>query len=312
MHQIKKYPIKFKEIEIIAKKGNKFFLKSFYTQDNQGNLTGQENYFIDLANAVYRSKPRIRDRARAWKFIFKYFFFAKELFNKIEQNPQKEIYVLDIGCSKGYFRKVLENNVKEGEKVIYFGVDLREDVLKEAIWGNSIDAGASGDKIDSIYIWHDATEKFPLKSNSFDFIICSQLIKYLEKDKVDYLISEIYRLLKKDGVLFLSNGLMLNTKADLSFVLNFINPNQLERIQKRKEVLWTTQELLEIFKKNRFNKVEVYGGEANLRKLMRRAEDEDRVLINKLRRILPDEIVESIFGFLYPRESGVKIFVIKK
>jgi len=303
MMKNQKLPIKPDKVNTIANKGNKTLLKSFYTQNNQANLTGQENYFSDLATGLYRTKLGIRDTARAWKFIFKHFFFAKELFSKIDRASKKKFFVLDIGCGKGYFRKVLENNIREREKVIYFGVDLRKDILKRAIFDTSIDSGAQGDKVTSIYIWHDATKEFPLKSNSFDFIISSQLIKYLEKDKVNYLISEIHRLLKKDGILLLSNGLMFNEKVDLNIAAKRKN---------RVEYYWTTKELMKIFRKNKFKKIDIYGGEATLKILMGNIKSSDRVLINKFRKIFPDEIVESIFGFFYPKLSGVKIFLAKK
>lgn len=306
MKEIKKFPIKFNRVRLITRKKNKFLLKSFYTQDRQGNLIGQEGYFVDLAAGLYRNRFERRDSARAWKFIFKHFFFAKEIFCKIGKTTGKKIFVLDIGCGKGYFRKVLENNIKENEegKIVYFGIDLRRDVLEKAMFDNSIDTGAAGDKITSVYIWHDASEEFPLRSNSFDFVVCSQVIKYLGRDKTDYLISEVHRLLKKGGVLLLSNGLMFNEKVNLKLLM--------DQKRNRKEYYWTTKELLKIFRKNKFKKIKIYGGETTIKILEEKLIGDDKRLINKFSEIFPDEIVESILGFFYPKLSGVKIFLIKK
>ena len=293
-----------KKVIVLKKSKSTFLLKSFFTQDKYCNLTGQDDYFKDLARGIYRQGSKDGDSARAWKFIFKHLFFSKEIFSKMERKSNKRVSVLDVGCGAGYIKTVLESNIRGWEEIIYCGVDLRRSILIKAMSDDRSQPGCSRGKMISAYLWHDVTRPFPLKSDSFDFVVCSQLIKYLAKSSVNTLFSEIFRLLKRNGVLLLSNGLMFNKKIDLTMA----EP----KTKNRKENYWTTDELVDILKRSKFKKISVYGGETRLKYLLKGMKKDDKILLDKFRHIFPDEIVESIFGFFYPELSGVKIFVAHK
>ncbi len=47
---------------------------------------------------------------------------------------------------------------------------------------------------------HDLTKKLPWKDNSVDYIYCSHTLEHFTKDDGRYLLSEIYRVLKKGGL----------------------------------------------------------------------------------------------------------------
>lgn len=47
---------------------------------------------------------------------------------------------------------------------------------------------------------HDLTKKLPWKDNSVDYIYCSHTLEHFMKDNGRYLLSEIYRVLKRGGL----------------------------------------------------------------------------------------------------------------
>ena len=47
---------------------------------------------------------------------------------------------------------------------------------------------------------HDLTKKLPWKDNSVDYIYCSHTLEHFTKDNGRYLLSEIYRVLKRGGL----------------------------------------------------------------------------------------------------------------
>lgn len=82
--------------------------------------------------------------------------------------------IVDLGCVDNYLKKFLK-----GRK--YIGVDItgKPDILA------------------------DVEEGLPFfKSNSIDFIICGEIIEHIVD--TDFLLSEIYRVLKKGGKLLLT------------------------------------------------------------------------------------------------------------
>ena len=90
--------------------------------------------------------------------------------------------ILDIGCGNGdkieYFRKL-----KTTKEVI--GLDIAEDILKART--NRICADA---------------QYLPFKSNTFDSVICSELLEHLPNP--ESCIKDIHRILKPRGVVFFS------------------------------------------------------------------------------------------------------------
>jgi len=112
----------------------------------------------------------------------------------ISMKNGKEIFdLVDLGCGDG---NLIYNLKSEGllTKVdSLVGVDLspkRIEVLKENIK-------------DVTGIVSDASHVSELKDNSFDIVIASQIIEHLPNDAA--LIQEIKRLLKPDGLAFISS-----------------------------------------------------------------------------------------------------------
>jgi len=105
--------------------------------------------------------------------------------------PQKKFSIVDLGCGEGYILLALKKKglLTNASKII--GIDKsksRTQRLKKK-------------KIK--VICSDASNVSPLKNNSIDYIICSQLIEHVKDDKS--LLKEINRILKKNGKLYLSS-----------------------------------------------------------------------------------------------------------
>jgi len=105
----------------------------------------------------------------------------------------KEISVIDLGCGEGQLLHSLIKHglLKDAENVI--GVDLsktRCNRFKKNV------------KIADV-ICSDVCNVPQLKSKSFDFAICTQVIEHITEEEL--LLKEINRLLKNDGLLYISS-----------------------------------------------------------------------------------------------------------
>lgn len=94
--------------------------------------------------------------------------------------------ILDTGCAEGYMSRELS---KYGFVV---GIDVCLPLLKKAI-------KASQGEI--AFVW-GLGEKLPLKDQSFDFVLCSEVIEHVLNDMI--LLTEIHRVMKKKSYLLIS------------------------------------------------------------------------------------------------------------
>jgi len=92
--------------------------------------------------------------------------------------------ILDIGCSDG---QILEPYIRIGD---CYGVDISKSSLRKA----------TSKGISTCLV--DLEKGLPFKENSFDVVICSHVLEHLVD--TDFVLSEINRVLKKDGHLLLS------------------------------------------------------------------------------------------------------------
>jgi len=112
---------------------------------------------------------------------FQEFQAGKVLENISKHYTLKGKTMLDLGCGRGGYTKIFK---KAGAKVI--SLDLEIPQVKKIF-----PAFVNGDAI-----------KLPFKDNSFDFIFSSSLIEHLPKPYL--LVKEARRVLKKNGIFFLS------------------------------------------------------------------------------------------------------------
>lgn len=98
------------------------------------------------------------------------------------------LYCLDYGCSSGIITSQLSEDFK---KIV--GVDIDQEAIAQAK-KEFHQANLSFIVIDS--------EVIPFADNSFDIVICNQVYQFVNDP--EKMITEIHRVLKKDGVCFMS------------------------------------------------------------------------------------------------------------
>jgi SAM-dependent methyltransferase len=108
-----------------------------------------------------------------------YHYLVKALTYSIEKYAKGK--VLDVGCGNKPYRSLFKDSITE-----YTGCDINQTSL------NSVDIICN-------------VLEIPLPDQSFDTVLCTQVIEHVYDHKS--LLKEIYRLLKKDGVIILSGPL---------------------------------------------------------------------------------------------------------
>ncbi|MCD6226415.1 MAG: radical SAM protein, partial [Candidatus Aenigmarchaeota archaeon] len=296
--------VKLKKDEILktVSRGSKYFIKTKYvTKDAY--TGGYHKYFKNLSLGRY--KKNVFDNyegwggPRTWKFIFKHMAIAEKILSS-----ERPVKVLDIGCSSGFMRKILESNTFKKENIYYYGIDAREKKLLSAISNvDDIESAASGNNITSVYINHDVRHGLPFKDKTFDFVISFEMTKYLKKNNVKNLFGEISRVLKPHGKFIYSTAGICDNKKMMNLVLKF---------KDKMKSFWYLDELKKTLAKHKLNVMKVYGSESNYDTIRKLLTDEDKKTFIKMDSFYPKEIVESIFGPLYPESTATKLFFITK
>ena len=96
--------------------------------------------------------------------------------------------VLDIGCWSGQLEQLLVSNAKK-----VFGLDPGKDAI-----------GIAKKKVPQGDFSIGIAEKLPYKSNSFDLVLCYEVIEHLPRGNEQIAVNEMYRVLKSGGYLILS------------------------------------------------------------------------------------------------------------
>lgn len=108
-----------------------------------------------------------------------------------ENYLNKQDHVLDLGCNSGQLSLKIAKQVKQ-----IIGLDIDENLIKIA------NSEAIEKKIQNTrFLVFDANYKLQFENNSFDKIVCSDVLEHLEAR--DVALSEIKRVLRPKGLLFL-------------------------------------------------------------------------------------------------------------
>lgn len=104
---------------------------------------------------------------------------------KIFYGFNKDLRVLDCGCGRGFYLKVLSEAFP---KFRLYGTDLNKTYLEKA--NNNINNSKVKLKIGNI-------ENLPYKNSFFDVVIASEILEHVDNDSKA--IREIFRVLKRGG-----------------------------------------------------------------------------------------------------------------
>jgi len=109
----------------------------------------------------------------------------------VKDSNIKNKKVLDIGCGFGWFElNVLSRGVKE-----IAGIEISLEDLKTA--KNNIEDKRAIFKVGGAL-------KLPFKDNYFDMVVAWEVIEHIPKNTEDQMFKEVNRVLKKNGVFYLS------------------------------------------------------------------------------------------------------------
>ncbi|OGM75738.1 hypothetical protein A2382_00605 [Candidatus Woesebacteria bacterium RIFOXYB1_FULL_38_16] len=134
--------------------------------------------YASLQPKMYETKERIRKASRMYLLL-------KDYFSKYKI-PLSELSVLDIGSSTG----IIDNHLSRYFKSVT-GIDIDKDAVVFA---------QKTFKQKNLKFKVDDAMKLSFPSNSFDIVICAQIYEHVPNAKK--LMSEIYRVLKPNGVCY--------------------------------------------------------------------------------------------------------------
>jgi SAM-dependent methyltransferase len=291
------------EITNSLSSGSKHFIKTRYANE-EAYTGGYTKYFSNLSRGKYRRNPDDKDwhweGPRTLKFILKHISVADMILS-----GKEPVKVLDIGCSSGFMRKILESNTFKKGGVHYYGLEAGEQMLLAAVFGqDDIESGAAGDNIPSVYVNHDVRQGLPFIDGAFDFVLSFEMTKYLEKAEVKRLFKEISRVLKPGGRFIYSvYGICDDEKM-------------LERVMRNKDEkfksFWLLHEIEKALRGCDLSVTKVYGSESNYEPVRKILREEDRKTFLRMDSLYPREVMESFFGFFYPESTSSKLLVITK
>lgn len=289
------------EIESIVSNGNKYFLK---TKNNSLKYYGgYDKYFENLSRGRYKedSANFIKGEGgqRTLNFNVKYISTVE----KILSHP-RPLRILDLGCSSGFLRRVLEANVFSPQAIYYYGLDIREGVLKKAVVDvNDIETGAQGDNIPSLYLNYDMRSGLPFQDDTFDFVVSFEAIKYLKKNDAEKLFKEISRVLKKEKTFIYSTAGVFENEKIRKEVLKF-----------RGEMVsfWSPTDLRKSLEENNLFLMKTYGSEMNYRALQSHFPSKNDPTLLRMEKLYPEELIAAVLGPFYPENNPTKLFFISK
>jgi ubiquinone/menaquinone biosynthesis C-methylase UbiE len=151
----------------------------------------------------------------------KFILSPKKLLKQL--NPQKKSLILEVGPGPGFFSEYVAKAIPEGKLILF---DIQESML------NIAKKRLSKKSINNVEYILSNGNKFPFPDNYFDIIFMVTVLG--EVQNKDNYIKEFYRVLKKDGIIAISE-------------------------QKGDPDLISVDELKNIFNKSNFSFTERYG-----------------------------------------------------
>ena len=119
----------------------------------------------------------------------------------------KDKKILEIGCGSGFGSNILSEYAKD-----VYAIDIDRDAIEKAKENN---------KKGNIRFYNiDVLKGLPFEQNSFESVVCFQVFEHIDPQKTKHFLSEIARILKNSGKLFLTTP---NRKIRLLFFQKPLN-----------------------------------------------------------------------------------------
>lgn len=275
---------------ILAESGNRIVARpiGLDPSNTSSGAPSWDRYFHDLATGGFvtwvEGERRIA-RSRAWHFALKNMALADLLLCQ-----GRQVRVVDIGCSAGYFRRFIEGNLpskSEMPPIHYVGLDVREEQLHEALRAGAPAKGSwNTDITPSLFIQADATDLLPLRDEHFEAAVCFEMLKYLDVESGTSLLLEIRRILKRGGLLALS----------MPTSYEFAREHRAQTMAR-----FDPNELIHQLNSAGFEVQEVRGSQANYADIDNGLDSTHRETFDSLSGVLPKEIVAAVFAPLSPK-----------
>ncbi len=121
--------------------------------------------------------------------------FSNNVFNNISKFIQKPKNILDVGCAYGAGINILKDRFNEAN---FFGIDPGKESIQIA------NKNLSNERISFI---NGFSHNLPYENNKFDVIIFSMVLQWIPRKNLIRTISEIDRVLKVEGVVYIEEFL---------------------------------------------------------------------------------------------------------
>lgn len=148
-------------------------------------------------NLLQRKKSELHDKDWAG-FKKDESFFVKDKISKrrveniveiVKKFKSNDISLLDVGCGSGYLIKELKRNKIK----VKYSVGL--DISRNAI-------SIAKKRFSKVYICDIDSKNLPEKNDSFDIVVCSEVLEHLYDIKS--CLAELKRVVKKNGIIIIS------------------------------------------------------------------------------------------------------------
>jgi len=193
--------------------------------------------------------------------------------------------VLDVGCADGLLAQVLYVNRLRPN---YVGVDIRLNMLEKA------DKRKYHKELE--FVCMDVTsEKLPVMDGWADIVVCFELVEHIPPINLSFVLHELRRCLKDNGVLLLSTP-------------NYDGVHQAANHLKEYYKL----ELESILVDHGFSKMKFYGTFASQKDLIPGMTESDRDLFTQLHAYYDSNVLSVILAPLYPSLSRNILWELRK
>ncbi len=159
---------------------------------------------VKLAFGIEPSNRRFRLR------LARYAYLAEALAKFL---PDGDSRVLDAGCGKGRVGLYWRNMGPPAKRPSFIGADVSPSRI-----------GMAQDRGYAEIVQCDLLNRWPFEDESFDAVVCEQILEHFSDENVGFLLGEIHRTLKPGGFALIGTPVFSRLALWLSPVWMRINP----------------------------------------------------------------------------------------